>query len=176
MKLHTSLSLSTALLLCGCATLPSSGPTGNEVSKGVARDTQLGLSLVEVDSMAAIPSPPAAAVSRLSDRPSPPTDMVGPGDVLSVAIYEAGVTLFSGTPAVGGAGAAMDAGARATLPELRVDDYGDITIPMLGSCGCWARPRQKSRPDPPGAAGLLAESASLGDAAGSDHQLGDRRR
>lgn len=133
MKLHTSLSLSTALLLCGCATLPSSGPTGNEVSKGVARDTQLGLSLVEVDSVAAIPSPPAAAVSRLSDRPSPPTDMVGPGDVLSVAIYEAGVTLFSGTPAVGGAGAAMDAGARAqTLPELRVDDYGDITIPYAG--------------------------------------------
>nr|WP_062787371.1 polysaccharide biosynthesis/export family protein [Novosphingobium capsulatum] len=133
MKLHTSLSLSTALLLCGCATLPSSGPTGNEVSKGVARDTQLGLSLVEVDSMAAIPSPPAAAVSRLSDRPSPPTDMVGPGDVLSVAIYEAGVTLFSGTPAIAGAGAAMDAGARAqTLPELRVDDYGDITIPYAG--------------------------------------------
>ncbi|WP_369974052.1 polysaccharide biosynthesis/export family protein [Novosphingobium sp. GV055] len=83
--------------------------------------------------MAAIPSPPAAAVSRLSDRPSPPTDMVGPGDVLSVAIYEAGVTLFSGTPAIGGAGAAMDAGARAqTLPELRVDDYGDITIPYAG--------------------------------------------
>lgn len=59
--------------------------------------------------------------------------MVGPGDVLSVAIYEAGVTLFSGTPAIGGAGAAMDAGARAqTLPELRVDDYGDITIPYAG--------------------------------------------
>ncbi|MCW1987529.1 UNVERIFIED_ORG: polysaccharide export outer membrane protein [Sphingomonas sp. R1F5B] len=134
MNFYRSLLLSTTLLLGACATLPSSGPTGSEVSKGVARNTQLGVSLVEVDSAAAIPPLPAVATSRLSDRPAPPTDMVGPGDVLSVAIYEAGVTLFSGTPTFGGAMATgVDTGSRAqTLPELRVDDYGDINIPYAG--------------------------------------------
>jgi polysaccharide export outer membrane protein len=135
MKLQSSLLLSTTLLLGACATLPSSGPTGGQVTKAVSNDTQLGLSLVEVESAAEIPAVAADMGTRLGDRPPPPTDMIGPGDVLNVAIYEAGVTLFSNSPGMAGgaASAGFDTGARAqNLPEMRVDDNGDITIPYAG--------------------------------------------
>lgn len=122
-------------LLGGCATLPSSGPTGVEVQKSVIKEAPLGLSLVEVYNQTSVPAPQAVSGPHLTVLPAPPTDMVGPGDVLGVAIYEAGVTLFSGPQAsVGGMAATMaDAGARAqTLPELRINDDGDITIPYAG--------------------------------------------
>ncbi|MBB3356499.1 MULTISPECIES: polysaccharide biosynthesis/export family protein [unclassified Novosphingobium] len=135
MKLQSSLLLSTTLLLGACATLPSSGPTGSQVTKAVASDQQMDLSLVEVDSPAQIPPQATDVGMRLMDRPPPPTDMVGPGDVLNVAIYEAGVTLFSNSTGLSGASASagIDTGARAqNLPEMRVDDNGDITIPYAG--------------------------------------------
>lgn len=137
MKLHIPILLSTTLLLGACATLPSSGPTGRQVSKAVDADTgNLGLSLVEVDSAAALPAASAPVVQRLIDRAPPPTDMVGPGDVLGISIYEAGVTLFSSTPLAGAGAAAaggMETGARVqTLPETRVDDEGNITLPYAG--------------------------------------------
>ncbi|NMN03199.1 polysaccharide biosynthesis/export family protein [Novosphingobium sp. SG916] len=106
------------------------------MTKSAATEAQLGLTLVEVDTAAAVPPPPREPEAQLMDRPPPPTDMIGPGDVLNVAIYEAGVTLFSNAPGAAGAamaGGGMDTGARAqTLPELRVDDNGDITLPYAG--------------------------------------------
>jgi len=43
------------ILLGACSTLPSSGPTGPAVLRTSAEDKQLGLSVVEVDSLVAIP-------------------------------------------------------------------------------------------------------------------------
>jgi len=130
--------LGTSFLLCSCATLPISGPTGPQVTKGTLADSKLGLSLVEVDSAAAIPPAETPGGAQLADIAPPPTDMVGPGDVLGVSIYEAGVTLFANSPTVTGAGGGgaggIETGARAqTLPELRVDDSGDISIPYAGT-------------------------------------------
>lgn len=70
----------------------------------------------------------------LADRTPPPTDMVGPGDVLSISIYEAGVTLFgSGTAATGAGSPSFDPTVKVqTLPPSRVDDNGDIVIPYAG--------------------------------------------
>jgi len=138
-KPHYSLLLSATLALGACSTLPSSGPTGSQVRKAALADTTSGLTLVEVDNAATIPQPLPPEGSQLVDRPPPATDMVGPGDVLGIVIYEAGVTLFAGSSpsAAGGASSSptggMDAGVRAqNLPELRVDDDGDIMVPYAG--------------------------------------------
>lgn len=134
MKLNAPILLVAPLLLGACSTLPNSGPTGHAVRKSALADPNLGLSIVEVDGTAALPAQVPAASDRLVDMPPPPTDMVGPGDVLGIAIYEAGVTLFAaGSAPAAAETVGVDSGVRVqSLPETRVDDDGYITIPYAG--------------------------------------------
>ena len=127
--------LSATVLLGACSTLPSSGPTGSQVRKASVADAQLGIRIVEVDSTAQMPAPQRERELDLIDLPPPPTDMVGPGDLLGISIYEAGVTLFgsASSPSAAAAPNGFDAGVKAqTLPQIRVDDNGDIRIPYAG--------------------------------------------
>lgn len=126
--------LTAALGLSGCASLPSSGPTGIEIRRAAARPAEFPYVLVPVDSAQALPLPPAIAESTLNVVRQP-TDLLGPGDVLNVTIYEAGVTLF-GNSAVRAAGAppgGFDTSSSAEkLPPIRVDDQGNIKVPFVG--------------------------------------------
>jgi polysaccharide export outer membrane protein len=57
-------------------------------------------------------------------------DVVGPGDILAIGIYEVGVSLFNSS---GGGGGLMDPSARAqTFPEVVVDRDGAIKLPYVG--------------------------------------------
>lgn len=122
--------------LAGCATLPSSGPTGAQI-EGTAQRTESGLAihLVPVNDVVDVPvvsqlTPPTAL---LAAPPPPPTDMIGPGDVLDISIYEAGVTLFASGGAGLDGGASVNTGVQVQkLPPSRVDDNGNITIPYAG--------------------------------------------
>lgn len=129
----------------GCASLPSSGPTGSQIVKSAQDpESRMPIAVVEVEDAASVPPPPSAESSAVlgsatvafPDLQPPPTDMVGPGDVLDIAIYEAGVTLFGGgsTPTAAAAAAAgYDPSAKVEkLPPTRVDDDGYITIPFGG--------------------------------------------
>jgi len=131
--------------LSGCATLPVSGPTGNEVEKqATAPGNPMPFRVVEVSDIAHLP-PPAPAPLPLAEAQAVPTDLVGPGDVLDVAIYEAGVSLFgaggartssaAGSGTVGGTESLTTGfgGAQAEhLPPVRVDDGGLIRLPYAG--------------------------------------------
>ena len=60
--------------------------------------------------------------------------MVGPGDILDISIYEAGVTLFASSSAASMSPAGSDLGVQVQkLPPTRIDDQGDITIPYVGT-------------------------------------------
>lgn len=62
-----------------------------------------------------------------------PTDLLGPGDVLNITVYEAGVALFGNpTLRLGAAGTTLDASSAEQLPAIRVDDYGYIQVPFVG--------------------------------------------
>lgn len=134
-----SLSLSAIALsfaLAGCAAIPSSGPTGGEIRSQIGADTDhLGIALVEVTSVAQLP-PPVQAAPAFSPEyvPPPPTELLGPGDVVDISIYESGIALFSRASAAAAAGAAgLDTGASAErLPPTRVSDQGTINVPYLG--------------------------------------------
>lgn len=131
------------MALGGCASLPTSGPTGSQIEKSVLDpENTMPIRLVQVDNIADVP--PFASdevMTSLSDIPPPPTDMVGPGDVLDINIYEAGVTLFSANASAGASGAAAAGGSQIAavpgvqvqkLPPSRVDDNGNISIPYAG--------------------------------------------
>lgn len=139
MQVKTFASLILLAGLAGCASLPTSGPTRKQIEKSAAAEATLPIKLVHVVTAADIPGiePSASATRFLPELAPPPTDMIGPGDVLNINIYEAGVTLFAG-PGSGGAGGqggaiTADPGVRAQrLPPNRVNDDGDIFIPYGG--------------------------------------------
>lgn len=125
--------------LAGCATLPTSGPTRKQIEKSAADPTApLPISLVELSAMADIPSAPVGVPPLALQNQAAPvrTDLVGPGDILDVNIYEAGVSLFSSAGAAAaekGSGVTVNAGVRAQkLPPTRVDDDGNIVVPYAG--------------------------------------------
>jgi polysaccharide export outer membrane protein len=67
--------------------------------------------------------------------PPQPTDLIGPGDVLNIAVYEAGVSLFGTalrTAAVAGSSGVDTSSTAEKLPTMRVDDYGYIRVPFVG--------------------------------------------
>lgn len=123
-----------ALGLAGCASLPSSGPTGVEIRQAAERG-QYPFALVEVDTPATLPRPLEIPTSGLATMPPRPTDLIGPGDVLNITVYEAGVSLFGTalrTAAAAGSTAIDTSSSAERLPAVRVDDYGYIKVPFVG--------------------------------------------
>ncbi len=123
------------LVLAGCSAIPASGPTGAQVRSQVKADTsQLGIALVEVKSAADQPGSSAPApVFNTDYTPPPSTEMVGPGDLLEVAIYESGIGLFGrAAPAIAAGETNLEAARGERLPPMRVSDRGTINIPFVG--------------------------------------------
>lgn len=128
-----------AALLAACSTIPSSGPTGGELRSQIEENSLvMPIALIEVKTAADLPvsAKPAPYVDA-DYAPPPPTERVGPGDVLSITIYETGVALFGGTGRAPGGGAegpaAFDPAARAErLPATLVNDAGAINVPYVG--------------------------------------------
>lgn len=133
MNVKTLLLVGFASSLGACSTLPSSGPTGIEIRQSaVAPEDTLGIEIVEVNDPAFLPAVAVRDAVPLPELSPPPTDMVGPGDALSVSIYEAGVTLFGGSGASNDSNGFDPSVKVQTLPLLRVSDDGYITVPYAG--------------------------------------------
>jgi len=137
MQVKNSAYLALLAGLAGCATLPSSGPTGGQIEKSAVapKDGTVPIQVVSIRAIADVPGAGTVTIPLLPDLTPPPTDMIGPGDVLDVNIYEAGVTLFSNGSSAGGVGqiGANPGVQLQKLPPTRVDDLGDITIPYAGT-------------------------------------------
>ncbi|WP_181699015.1 polysaccharide biosynthesis/export family protein [Chthonobacter albigriseus] len=129
--------LAALLTVAGCSALPRSGPDGGAVeSSAVARlgnpggKTGIDYVLVDVNKslmnyVLAAPSP-ASATFGMRGGGSPELPL-GVGDVVSVAVFEAGA---------GGLFIPADAGSRPgnfiTLPNQRIDKSGTLTVPYAG--------------------------------------------
>ena len=131
------MAIAAAATLAGCSTIPSSGPTGGQMISQIEDEpSALPIKLVEVRSVGDLPTAigPGAVFSE-DYTPPAPTELVGPGDVLSIAIYETDIGLFGrgGGAAVGGADQGFDPSSRAErFPAMRVDDDGAINMPFVG--------------------------------------------
>lgn len=126
-----------ALLLAGCSALPGSGPTAAEIRRGAKPDQNtIGFRIVDVNAdvvrdvtrraMAADAALPTLVTLAAPGR----NDVVGPGDILTVGVYEVGVSLFG---ANSDTGATFDPSARGqSFPTVVVDRQGAITLPYVG--------------------------------------------
>lgn len=123
-----------ALLASGCQSLPTSGPSNKQVLEELASDQNpMGVRLVDLtpEVVQTLRNRPERSLSVIDNlRSNRPIDRLGPGDVLTVSIYEAGNGLFNTrrTP-----DAESSSGSTAeTLPRVQVDRNGTITIPYAG--------------------------------------------
>lgn len=119
--------------MSGCATLPSSGPTGRQIVKSAAAP-ELGFHIVDIDAgvIDAIEHPVATPTVSGAFALGGRIDTVGPGDVLDVNIYEVGITLFSGQGSSSSSGS-FDPAAKVTkLSDVVIDANGFILLPYIG--------------------------------------------
>lgn len=128
-----------AMMLAGCASLPSNGPTAGSVIKqarganGAPQFRIVDLDLATVDRINYVEAPKPGATLGLLAADSR-NDLVGPGDVLNITIYEIGVTLFGGGGALPeGVSGGLDPNARGqSFPDAVVNAQGEISLPYLG--------------------------------------------
>ena len=124
-------------LLSACATLPASGPTAGEIKQGAkAEANTIGFKIVDIDGptlaglMARDKAADAAVPTFASLAETGRNDVVGPGDVLSVGVYEVGVSLFS---AGHDTTQSYDPSAHGQeFPSIVVDRDGAIRLPYVG--------------------------------------------
>jgi polysaccharide biosynthesis/export protein len=125
------------LLLSGCSSIPASGPTARNIARGVeAEQNKIGMRLVDVDApllaqvnaMDATVGARATVLASLAQQSR--SDVVGPGDVLSISLYEVGVGLFGGSRT---ATEVFDPSARSeSFPTVLVNREGLIKLPYTG--------------------------------------------
>ena len=128
------LSLSAFLLLSACSSLPTAGPSNSEVLDGVnAENNPLGIRLVDLTPalVTTLRTRPERAMSIIDSlRSNRPVDRLGPGDVVTMSIYEAGNGLFNTKRS--GEAESQSGSTAETLPRLQIDRNGMISVPYAG--------------------------------------------
>ncbi|HEX8388879.1 MAG TPA: polysaccharide biosynthesis/export family protein [Sphingomonas sp.] len=123
-----------AVLVAGCASIPSAGPTSRQIRRDQARDNQTGFAIVDIDpaiarGMSGAAAGPGALAALAADGR---TDALGPGDALAIDIYEVGVTLFAKGGAAAAGNNSFSAAAGGTSIVAVVDAEGVIKLPYVG--------------------------------------------
>lgn len=127
-----ALLVTSTLLLGGCATLPSSGPTAGEISKAQRQLDSFDLIDVDESALGRITASPSTGKGRLAPLAvDGMVDAIGPGDVLQITVYEVGSSLFGSRAA--SLGFAPSTGSGENLPPVTVARDGRITIPWVGN-------------------------------------------
>lgn len=125
-------------LLSACSSLPTSGPSNSQVSDDLndPKVNPLGIRLVDLtpDMVRTVRERPERAMSVIDSlRSNRAIDRLGPGDVLSIAVYEAGNGLFSARRSTASGDTDNSGGSSAeTLPRVMVDRNGTVTVPFAG--------------------------------------------
>jgi len=136
-RLGFGLLLASSITLGGCSTLPTNGPTAREVRAGAKHSTGLykfdivTLDAPMVESLRKEDNALAARVSTLSQLAEErPVDEVGPGDILSIDLFEVGVSLFAARQLADG----FDPSAHPQeFPDLTIASDGTIDLPYAGT-------------------------------------------
>jgi polysaccharide export outer membrane protein len=131
------------LALAACSSLGSSGPSSSSVNSAngvlVANSP---IRVIDINDLVALRVARSTHVVPLSvalGDAAPTNSVIGRGDLLSVTIWEAPPALLFGgsTSFTGGGGGAAAAGApvgqNSSIPEMMVDQQGDIRLPFAGT-------------------------------------------
>jgi polysaccharide biosynthesis/export protein len=118
------------VVLGGCSTLPTAGPTTGQVVDQAVKDDQARFDIVDVDNnvvSALLAQPAESFQNRFRQYGKPPDPKIGIGDAITVTIWEAaGGGLFGGGTTTG-----VSPGSRSvTIPDQVVARDGAISVPF----------------------------------------------
>ena len=125
-----------ALALSACAVLPTSGPSTRNINGATATPEGAAIKIIDVTDAVARSIVANSRQALFSEELGEGTvigSVVGKGDVLDIAIWEAPPAALFG--AAGGAAQLTSSGSTArgtSLPEQMVDSEGQITVPFVG--------------------------------------------
>jgi len=132
---------SVAVLLTGCATLPTTGPTGHQVRRDVlGSDNAYGYKIVDITpDTASVPESATGELTLSSLSADGRVDVLGPGDMVSIEVFEVGSGLFAGgRTTIGGDGdtsGSMEppsASGKSLGGGVTVGQDGFISVPYVG--------------------------------------------
>jgi polysaccharide export outer membrane protein len=131
-KFTAAIALPMAIMTAGCTTLPSVGPSEKEIEKaadpGVANPSYELIDLTPEVASALSRHGSSSLYGHFGSRAGAYDQRIGVGDVVDIAIFEAGPGLFSSPSNV--AGVAPSNSTR--LPPQTVDRSGQISVPYAG--------------------------------------------
>lgn len=145
------------LAVAGCATVPNVGPTAGQIRDDYRKHNATGFQLHDVtpETVASL-GPVASAARPLSALAAEGrVDLIGPGDVLAIDVFEVGVALFARPGGGGGPAGGFSPSAGATGLSAVVDSAGEVTLPYVGRVAAGGRtPAELARAIEQGLAGL----------------------
>src|SRR5947209_5514686 len=118
------------MMVAGCSSLPTAGPTASDVKNQEIKDSEVRFDLVDIDDnvvAALLASRGENFHTRFKKYGRPPQPRIGVGDSVVVSIWEAaGGGLFGASPTDH-----VSAGSRSvTIPEQMVGRDGGISVPF----------------------------------------------
>ncbi|MEO1220457.1 MAG: polysaccharide biosynthesis/export family protein [Pseudomonadota bacterium] len=135
--LKIGLAAGLALALAGCQSLGAAGPTGGNV-RSADEQSYLGqgIEIVELDGSALARLDQYGRSSEFAEvftAEAPSVELIGYGDVLDIAIWEAPpAVLFGAAGGNPGIGAAPEVAVQAGIPQQIVGEEGTVSVPFVG--------------------------------------------
>ena len=130
---------SLAFGLAGCSTLGGAGPSADQVRESaVDEETRAAIQIVELDRDVAARLETyrsAASFAQTFGASQISSTIIGPGDILDIAIWEAPpAALFGATMASSDAraGGGADLAQNADIPQQQVGEDGKVSVPFIG--------------------------------------------
>ena len=127
LKASVALPAMLSILLAGCNALPSEGPGSKQIETTYLERNTAGFVLVDVNRNVSDYLAHHQALSfgdRFGKGKPVRAELIGPGDVLTVTIWEADQT---------GVFASTSTADRGTIPDVEVSSRGTISIPYAGT-------------------------------------------
>lgn len=126
-----------ALTLAGCSTLGASGPRGGDIrDSGEQSYLGQGIEVVELDGTSLERLEQFGRASEFAEvftKDAPSAELIGYGDVLDIALWEAPpAVLFGATSANPNLAAGPGVAASAGIPQQEVGEDGTVTVPFVG--------------------------------------------
>ena len=134
-----------AILLAGCSTLGASGPTTVAIRQAAKADPSGDIRIIQLDDDVARRVVSFDRSQRFGDvfgQVAPTSTVIGTGDVLDIAIWEAPPAVLFGATATDmrlGASVAQSAG----IPQQVVGEDGTVTVPFIGPLAVRGRTPQE---------------------------------
>ena len=127
-----------AVTLAGCSTLGAAGPTGGNVREANEQSYQgEGIEIVELDGSALSRLEQYGRSSQFAEvftKAPPSIELIGYGDVIDIAIWEAPpAVLFGATGISSRAAAVPQVAQQASIPQQMVSDDGTVNVPFVGA-------------------------------------------